>query len=436
MGLRQLIRNTVFGLGLALTSACGSSQSWGEGEAEAEGESISLVSHYSQRTDQNGQTTFQEEGRNVPVRVKDIEGNLLAEIDVHYLFGENSNTILAVDNRGNYLPGKLSFTGAKIPPTSTRRHGFGGEGSDLESMIELTIEAITTTRDFLVEECVELAEYQEGDVLERGEDVNRYCLTREQILNNTINVPAGLVFLAVPADPLTSCLLRIGTTTTLREIAEYFIISRHGKQEGYEVWVPRTAVSLCGENYGNDICSVSDKESQNILPALWNPNPNSQAPYWRINGACTPRHIGEGEAEAEAEGEGRCGGSPLVGLYAWEVYGCHAGTTELADGNCRVTLGSDVLHIDGNEFWVNSDAVGRFTRDVSADDISRCYSIRELDLCAVNTDPEIYMAPINGDFCMGAGLYRLTNTPWPSPDGCRSHERSQSWYSKCGHDIY
>ncbi len=416
MGLRQLLRNAVFGLGLALTPGCSSDPDWSpEGEAEGEISEVGYVEHQHRTTDADGEATFSREGREIPVRVADTEGNPLAGIDVHYAFKDDKNLVLAVDPEGRFVPDKQSFS-ASVPAVNARRAGL----SDLISFALDNVDVVGT----IVEE---VSTPRPRDLIEEREDVNRYCMNMEDILNTTIDVPAGLIFLAPQVAGMDATLLRVAVGTLLRDNVELYIISRFGEQPGYEVWVPKTAVSLCGEEYNDIICDLSEGQ----LERLW----NTDLPYWRINEGCVPSS-GDGE---------RCGGSPLVNLYAWKVHDCQGGTQELADGNCRVVLEAEIypavtLTVDGNQFWSEDypEDVVRFTRNASKVDFSECFpgGLAETMQCAVNTDPEIYLGLPEGDSCRFRGIYRLTSMPWPGVDDCHSQERNQLWNSKCGHGGY
>lgn len=283
------------------------------------------VRHLHQRTNAQGEVSFPE--RNVRAVVRNEDGNPIPGITVHYAFKDEKNVVLAIDPSGNYIPERAVFSG-----TSLRRGGNRRYAASVGEFIEFVLE-----NPKAVDEIVEqLGRPHSGDLLEEEEDVNRYCMSLEQITNKTIDVPAGLVVLAPEAAGVNTTLVRRAATALLGEIAERHIISRYGEQAGYEVWVPRTAMSVCGEEFDGAVCDISGGQ----LEQIWNP----ELPYWRINGSCTPAAAqgcsGEVLFEDEFEGE-------ELDLEKWDypvAIPLRDGVLELIGGSVGGINGGEILN--------------------------------------------------------------------------------------------
>lgn len=309
MSLPQSLRNAAFGLGLTFFPSCGSGSNDceddfdclepevcrqdecvnpNEGEVEAE---TGYVEHLRETTDSGGEVTFAREGREIPVQVKDRESNPLPGINVHYAFKEDKNVILAIDPDGRFVPDRHIFSGS-APTANVRRKENAGRNERRAGLLNL-INFVLDNTDMVGTIIEEATAPHHGDLLEEGEDVNKYCMKREDVLKKTISTPAGLILLAPEAAGMDTTLLRSAIDTPLRNIAEWYIVSRYGQQLGYEVWVPKRATNLCGRNYDALICDLSGGQ----LESLW----ASDLPYWRINGACVP---GEGGEREEPKGNG------------------------------------------------------------------------------------------------------------------------------------
>lgn len=283
MGLRDVLTKTMFPrlqrylLPFALTAGCGNSTS--------ETTTPSSYVHYEKKTsDAQGQATF---GGGAAVQVRDEAGKALENITVHYLSKGERNTFIAVDPQGKYFPERIAARGraSRIRQQLYRRSPL----DKLEEMVlELVCEAfpICDTVETITSVLEEAGQYQQGDVLGEDENVNKYCQTREQILTNTIDVPAGIIILPATAAGYPAEKIKNSATTKLKNLAEKYILARYGDQPGYEVWVPKRAMSICGKEYDEAICDLSDGQ----LGQLW----NADLPYWQIVGGCQPQKTGTG----------------------------------------------------------------------------------------------------------------------------------------------
>jgi len=66
----------------------------------------------------------------------------------------------------------------------------------------------------------------------------------------------------------------------LKTLLEEHIVSKYGQHQSYEVWEPKTRVSLCGEEYEGLVCPI---DSESLSKRLWN---QAEVPVWKIVGSC------------------------------------------------------------------------------------------------------------------------------------------------------
>ena len=228
------------------------------------------VTHEIQRTNRAGDVIFDT----ISAAVRNESGEGIEDITVHYLTKDNRRMLLAIGSRGAYFPEKISFLEEGSPPAGVLR-------SSLQQSINLVLERATQVRKQTdaIREVVE--QYQPGELLESSNDVNKYCMTPEQIEASTIDVPAGLIMLAGANSNVLSdgalTLLKSAVTMPLRDLLHQYLVENYGDSPGYEVWVPKTAMSICGESR-EIVCTLDE----NQLSRIW----GTDLPYWKINGAC------------------------------------------------------------------------------------------------------------------------------------------------------
>ncbi len=118
MSLKQLLRNAVFGLGLALTPSCSSEPDWGrEGEAEAEGETLEVLVE-QETTDANG-AAFDGAQQ---VTVFNREHHPLPDVDVTLYQIQGSGDVYLArtpEDEG----GLAAFVGSAQPAVNARCYG-------------------------------------------------------------------------------------------------------------------------------------------------------------------------------------------------------------------------------------------------------------------------------------------------------------------------
>jgi hypothetical protein len=231
-------------------------------------------------TNSSGELEFTLNGENVPVKIKNENGEGLEGITVYLSHKGNKNILVSVDPQGNHFPEATDFN---LTSTDNYALTLSEEVEQQQQPLVGIIALIMGVATLGYKIYKEATKTQWGDLLEEGKDVNKYCMTLEQMQNDYIDVPAGLILLAAEKAGYDTEEIKNSVTTPLKEIFEMYIQTKYGTHEGYEVWSPKEAVSLCGGNYDGVVCDITTESlSQNV----WNPN---GVPVWKINGYCQPK---------------------------------------------------------------------------------------------------------------------------------------------------
>ncbi|MDP3734596.1 MAG: DUF1566 domain-containing protein [Nanoarchaeota archaeon] len=224
-------------------------------------------------TDSSGRVTFND----TPFTVKDdvtLEG-----ITVHYLESNNHYLALAVDGRGRHFP---AVKGGSI---DTVEHNLTQKPllQELIIIMSLAYQGYKLYRS---------TQSPDRILLEETENINRYCISLEQMKNDYIDLPAGILSLA-PAAGDEAEEIEMTITTPLKMLMENYVINKYGEQEGYEIWVPKIDTSFCGNDYKNVVCPI---DTPKLSQRLWN---KAEVPIWEIKGPCRLDDTGEQDAAAE-----------------------------------------------------------------------------------------------------------------------------------------
>jgi len=121
-------------------------------------------------------------------------------------------------------------------------------------------------------------------------------MTMDQMKYSNIEVPAGIISLGYKEsgapDKVQEVVdqIKIITQTSLKYIFEKFIEIKYGTHQAYEVWEPKIALSLCGEQFENVIC---DLQTTPLAQQFWQHQIQTSGytsfddmPYWQIVGPC------------------------------------------------------------------------------------------------------------------------------------------------------
>lgn len=218
------------------------------------------------------------------VQITDEFGQHLPHIQIYGHQSDQATLILAVDPSGAHYP---SFYVAPIP---FRQHAqkadstdnFAQQASPLESEDFLTLVMKTYQWG---KEIMSTLTSTEGEVLSEQDDLRTYCLTAEQMKNNYVLIPAGILVLT-SADGLTTKMLHFAQGAFVNEVFNTYIKMMYGEQSGYLVSVPKQTTNLCGSDDGS-ICIIS---TESLSRQIWS---KQEIPYWEIQGSCTPSLLGQ-----------------------------------------------------------------------------------------------------------------------------------------------
>lgn len=225
-------------------------------------------------TDFSGRVTFND----TPFTVKDdvnLEG-----ITVHYLESDDHYLTLAVDGRGRHFPAVKGNSIDTVEYNLTQKPLL----QELVIIMSLAYQGYKLYRS---------TQSPDRILLEETENINRYCISLEQMKNDYIDVPAGILSLAPAGDDAEE--MEIAVTTPLKMLMENYVIHKYGEQEGYEVWVPKIDTSFCGRDYQGLVCPI---DTQKLSQKLWD---RTNAPIWKIIGPCSLDDTGEREASNETQ---------------------------------------------------------------------------------------------------------------------------------------
>ena len=217
-----------------------------------------LLSYQKEKTNSSGKVTINDR----LFFIKDKYGPL-EDITIHYLESENKYLSLAIDQQGSHFPEIRNGT----------INNFQSKPLLGEILMIMTVAKLTY--DFYKND-----QARENILLEEHKNVNRYCMTLEQMQKDYLEVPAGMILLSLELAGYRMDEIKIAATTPLKSIVEKHIIGKYGEYESYEVWEPKIRVSLCGEEYDGLVCNI---DSESLSKKLWN---KAEVPLWRIVGSC------------------------------------------------------------------------------------------------------------------------------------------------------
>jgi hypothetical protein len=190
----------------------------------------------------------------------------LERILVYEVEGVNNSRLnVAIDPLGEYLPERNQEKGL------LQRRGRNRNGLVAELIMVLTgvIALGKAYKD---------SKHQEDHFMGKDENVNKYCVSLDQMINSNIRVPFGIIGIA-------SNEIKLAAVTPLEKIAKKYVFSEFGNHNGYEVWVPKVSVNLCGSDYNNVVCNI---KNENGAIGVWM---QPTIPTWEIKGGCDIEYV-------------------------------------------------------------------------------------------------------------------------------------------------
>lgn len=246
----------------------------------------SNLNYHVGKTDAEGKVSLN--GRKIQVR-NSVQA--LEDITVHYLADQQNELILAVEGRGNYFP-KMEETSRQtfflretelVPDQFSSGNAPSDDSSDSSLDQVIYLEEGSGYR---------LTPQSPRKLLAEDENVNRYCLTLEQMQQDYIDVPFGLISLTGLSEEI-----EIAVTTPLKFFFERYVISRYGRHEAYEVRVPKITTNLCDENEirrdQNILCFIN---TDSLSQRIWS---QADIPLWEIRGSCNSFNQTNGNEQNE-----------------------------------------------------------------------------------------------------------------------------------------
>lgn len=258
-------------------------------------EDTTLLKHTVTMTDNNGIAVV--EGHTI--HVSDEQQHPLEGIAIHHLQRNEDYLSLAVDPQGNYFPERR---GSVIAAKSLRAEGYLDE---ILFVLEKADEA----------QIIEPYTAPGRTLLEESTAVNKYCLSLEYMESAYIDAPIGIIALLGTLAGRDLEEIKNKLTTKLKSIFEQHIVTKYGRYEGYEAWVPKTAISLCGEEYDGIVCPVT---SEALARQIW----SADLPIWEIRGACSPEQQRNNPAAGNRD-IGNSSSQASCDLPACVQYGVH-----------------------------------------------------------------------------------------------------------------
>ena len=219
-----------------------------------------------QYTDQSGKVVFNAG----PIIIKDSHGTPLPGITVMYLLNSETSEfiITAIDSRSEErrkfhvqtLEGRLVYD-SQIT---------GERKSSLFSETSIVLSTIQNFRPLYEE-----ATNGPGVFMGSDENVDVYCVSKDEILRTQVEVPLGIVTMG-------NSRLKIGLTTRVKNFFDKFVFREAGQHPAYEIRTPRNATNLCSSpDYSGDTVCTLDYDS--LSRQLWQ---SDGMPVWKINGPC------------------------------------------------------------------------------------------------------------------------------------------------------
>jgi hypothetical protein len=286
------------------------------------------------------------------VKVQNKE-KTLEGIFVYQVKGRNESYLsIAVDPTGKHLP-EMNQTKYFFVKKGVKKSGLVAE----LGMILLGVTAFGTAyKD---------AKNQEEHFMGEDENVNKYCVSLEQMVNTNITVPMGLIGIA-------SHEIKFATLTPLKWLFEKYVVSTVGMHNGYEVWVPKVSVNLCGSDYEGVVCKIKNEESAKGLFM------HQPVPAWEVKGNCDISNYGSIEfSNNDDKTQGDIPSNPCEGSKIYSNGTCVArpcdGSTEVCDVSeeCKPACVSTGFRESYLEISCNSST----TYSVCSDGSSRCIPV-------------------------------------------------------------
>ena len=254
-----------------------------------------LLSHSKKTTNSRGDVDF----GGLRAKVTDEDGKQLQGITVHYLTRGGKSLVVAVDSHGRYYPQIESFSSDSSSTsqdalsaldTLEQRLQQPQKPQRLQQPLVSTIAVVLGAVKLGYEIYKTMSQSERGELLGSEDNVNRYCMTLEQMQISYIDVPAGLILLAAEQAGYSDEEIKTAVTTPLQEIFERYIEQKYGRHSGYEVRVPKITRSVCGSDDVGTICDINDGR----LDKIWSP----EVPIWEIVGPCDPNSNGSEPQES------------------------------------------------------------------------------------------------------------------------------------------
>ena len=236
------------------------------GDPEEGNTSQTYVTQSTGKTNSNGEVSLSGKTFQVKSESKKIP---LSDIVVHYFSKDGKGMAMTVDKSKKHSSGFQQLSGGS---TTTSLEG------EIGTKNLALIDQVLWVKDMVKDIDEEVKKIDHGTFLGSDKNFNKYCMTADQIKSTSVSVPLGLVFLAPKAAGLDWKVLKNNIDKLLGNALMGYITSQFGVQSAYEVHVPKTAVSLCGEDFKDAVCSLTDDR----LSKIWDPN----KPIWKVVGSC------------------------------------------------------------------------------------------------------------------------------------------------------
>jgi len=206
------------------------------------------------------------------VMVVDEDEQPLGGIKVYGQATDQGTLFLAVDPSAEHYPDFQLHSTGKQDGYRDRKFAQKQDALRSDELITLVLETYQWGKNVLSK----LSSTQ-GDFLSNGKESNLYCMTQQQMKNNYVLVPAGIIVLALP-EGTASKILKIADGIVVNELFNTFVQALYGEQDGYLISAPRTAVNLCADVYDDLVCPIT---TESLSQQLWS---KQGIPYWEIIG--------------------------------------------------------------------------------------------------------------------------------------------------------
>ncbi len=241
----------------------------------AQPSSSSNLSLETKLTNVTGSTTI----FNQQINVTNDYQQPLSNVSVYGLHNGQQTFYLAVDPSGEHYPSAISKSNGSLESHLEISSPASKPGSrnDANGIINLILKTVDYSKKIFAT----FANADEGDFIRESNEVNLYCMTLDQMKTSYIFVPAGIIFLTTP-EGIAGKTVKIANIAALNQLFDAYIRTMYGEEDGYLVAVPKTAINLCGQDYGDAVCPITTDILSNNL---WS---KRDIPVWEIRGGCTP----------------------------------------------------------------------------------------------------------------------------------------------------